>query len=105
MMTTGRPLDALDESDFSPHLGSPFRLHRPEGEPLELVLVEVRVHPYLPALPQRRRGFSLSFRCAEPRPVPQAIYRLEHDRMGSLELFLVPSGPREGGMGYEAVFN
>jgi len=104
-MTMGRPLEALEEADFTPHLGTSFRLHPPEGGPLELVLVEVRVHPYLPAQPGRRRGFSLTFRCAQPRPVPQAIYRLDHDQLGSLELFLVPVGPREGGMGYEAVFN
>jgi len=100
-----RPLDALQEADFAPHLGTPFRLHPPEGEPLELVLTEVRAHPHLPGPAGRRHGFSLTFRSALPRPLPQAIYRLDHDHLGSLELFLVPIGPRAGGMGYEAVFN
>ncbi len=34
----------------------------------------------------------------------QAIYALEHAEMGMLELFLVPLGPHEDGMRYEAVF-
>jgi Domain of unknown function (DUF6916) len=104
-MTPGPPLDALQEGDFAPHVGTPFRLQRPQGGALELVLVEVKAHPYLPAPPGRRPGFSLTFQCAEPRPMPQAIYRLEHDRLGTLEVFVVPLGPHQGGMRYEAVFN
>jgi len=34
----------------------------------------------------------------------QAIYALQHERLGSVELFLVPLGPKAGGMSYEAVF-
>jgi hypothetical protein len=37
--------------------------------------------------------------------LPQAIYQLEHDRMGTMDIFLVPIGPDGQGMGYEAVFN
>jgi hypothetical protein len=99
-----RPLDALQEGDFTALVGTPFRLGRPEG-PLELILTEVRAHPYLPPAPGRRPGFSLTFRCEDPQPVPQAIYRLEHGQMGTLDVFLVPIGPRGGGMSYEAVFN
>ncbi|HEX6737823.1 MAG TPA: hypothetical protein VF310_06120 [Vicinamibacteria bacterium] len=102
----GRPLDQLEQGDFTPHVGTTFRLQRPQGDPLELVLVEVNAHSYLPAQAGRRQGFSLTFRCAEPRPVPQAIYRLDHDQMGTLEVFVVPLGPHQGGgMRYEAVFN
>ena len=36
------------------------------------------------------------------RAAPQRT--LEHDAMGSFDLFLVPLGPRDGGMMYEAVF-
>ncbi|MBU1187513.1 MAG: hypothetical protein KKC01_00625 [Gammaproteobacteria bacterium] len=34
----------------------------------------------------------------------QAIYALQHERLGSVELFLVPLGPKSGGMSYEAIF-
>ena len=36
--------------------------------------------------------------------MPQRIYPLVHETLGSLELFIVPIGPREGGMVYEAIF-
>jgi hypothetical protein len=100
-----RPLDTLEEADFARHLRTVFRLHLPDGARRELLLMEVTGHPYLPPATGRRRGFSLVFRSEEAGHVPQAIYRLDHDQMGSLELFLVPIGPRDGGMCYEAVFN
>ena len=104
-MSPGRPLDTLEQADFARHLATGFRLRRPEGEVLELTLVEATLHPHLPHSPGRRRGFSLVFRSPSPVPLAQGVYGLDHDEMGSLELFLVPIGPREGGMCYEAVFN
>jgi hypothetical protein len=100
-----RPLHALEDGDFTSHLRTVFRLCLPGGERLPLVLVEVTPHPHLPTGPERRRGFSILLRSALPGHLPQATYRLEHDVMGDLELFLVPVGAREGGVVYEAVFN
>lgn len=104
-MSESRPLDALQEADFRPHLGSRFSLRLSGSETLDLVLVEVVEHAQLPGVAGRRRGFSTVFRSALPGHVPQATYRLEHELMGTLELFLVPIGPCDGGMCYEAVFN
>jgi hypothetical protein len=101
----GRPLDTLGQADFAHHLGTVFRLRRPDGGTLELTLLEASPHPHLPHAPGRRQGFSVVFRSAWPAHLPQGIYRLDHDLMGSLDLFLVPVGPREGAMFYEAVFN
>jgi hypothetical protein len=53
----------------------------------------------------RGRPFALLFRVEEGPTLPQKIYPLEHDRLGRLELFLVPVGPDEVGMRYEAVFS
>jgi len=36
--------------------------------------------------------------------LPQRIYPMEHAHLGVFELFLVPIGPDQHGMGYEAVF-
>ena len=36
--------------------------------------------------------------------LPQRIYPLEHAQLGVFELFLVPIGPDQHGMCYEAVF-
>jgi hypothetical protein len=104
-VSAGRPLDTLGQADFARHLGTGFRLRLPDGGTLELALLEASPHPHLPHAPDRRQGFSVVFRSTSPGHLPQGIYRLDHDVMGSLELFLVPIGPREGGMGYEAVFN
>lgn len=104
-MSAGRPLDALELADFARRLGTLFRLQPPAGQALELVLLEATPHRSLPPAPGRRAGFSLLFRSAGPGHLPQATYRLDHDDLGTLELFLVPIGPRDGGMCYEAVFN
>jgi hypothetical protein len=36
--------------------------------------------------------------------LPQTTYRVEHDALGSFDLFLVPLQPDRGGARYEAVF-
>lgn len=52
-----------------------------------------------------RESFSLVFRGPLQPVLPQRIYRLEHEGLGTLEIFLVPVGPDKDGMRYEAVFN
>jgi hypothetical protein len=104
-VSAGRPLDALERADFAAHLGTTFHLRGPDGATHELVLREASPHPHLPPAPGRRRGFSVVFRSASPAHLPQATYRLDHDALGALDVFLVPIGPLDGGMGYEAVFN
>jgi hypothetical protein len=49
--------------------------------------------------------FSLRFRGDRAMVFPQRIYRLTHDAIGELELFLVPIGRDDTGTFYEAVFN
>ena len=51
-----------------------------------------------------RRPFSLIYRGPLTPILPQRIYPVEHPELGTLELFLVPVGPEQGGMQYEAVF-
>jgi hypothetical protein len=36
--------------------------------------------------------------------LPQRIYRLVHEQMGTVDIFIVPLGPDERGMRYEAIF-
>jgi hypothetical protein len=36
--------------------------------------------------------------------LPQRIYRMEHEEIGVFDLFLVPIGPDEIGLRYEAIF-
>jgi hypothetical protein len=98
-------LETLTDGDFGVRVGESFRIRLASGELLGAILAEVTAHPYLPPLPDRRRGFSIVFESDRPGHLPQGIYPVEHDQMGTVELFLVPIGRRAGGMRYEAVFN
>jgi hypothetical protein len=101
-------LESLEADTFDPHRATVFRLQT-GGEPLPLELVEVQRARYAddPAAvgPNgRREPFSLVFRGPRSPYARQGTYRLEHDGLGSLSLFLVPIGPDAAGMRYEAVF-
>ena len=52
-----------------------------------------------------RKQFSLFFTGPLDRAVPQGVVRLEHGDLGELGLFLVPLGPQEELMRYEAAFS
>jgi hypothetical protein len=73
-----------------------FRLRLDDGATVPLELVEVAG-----AGPD---AFSLVFRGAPGFYVEQRVWRLEHDRLGTLELFLVPIRPDAEGSRFEAVF-
>lgn len=76
------------------------------SETLDLVLAEVRELGVRATPEGPLENYSLVFRCAvRDRFAPQATYRLEQARLGSLDVFLVPLGPDAQGMRYEAVFN
>jgi hypothetical protein len=63
----------------------------------EVELVEVTV---IPREPNGRAPFSLEFQGDPELTLPQGIYRVEHERLGALEIFLVPIAHGR----YEAVF-
>lgn len=93
-------LETLTAESFSLRMEERFALSIPEG-PIELTLTELE--EFGPAA-GGRNAFSIRF-IGPPRPVlPQAIYRLENEVTGPLDVFLVPLGPNSGGMRYEAVF-
>ncbi|HYX22551.1 MAG TPA: hypothetical protein VFC23_00225 [Thermoanaerobaculia bacterium] len=98
-------LQDLTPASFEAHLGSPLHIHYGGAAPLEAVLQAVRRHEPHPG--PRAEPFSVYLRSPRQGALPQAIYRVEHPALGTLELFLVPIGPdpKLGGMVYEAVFN
>lgn len=101
-------LQSLSADSFAEHLTTVFHLQT-GGEPLPLALVEVQRVSYAddPAAigpAGRREPFSLLFRGPRSPYAPQGTHRLEHDRLGTLDIFLVPLGPDGAGMRYEAVF-
>ncbi len=93
-------LAALGIADFSPHLNATFEMQGPAGVlPLKLVKVD-------PAGNSGRAGgaFSLIFVAPKGPWLPQAIYPVPHPLLGTIEMFLVPVGPMQGGNAYQAVF-
>ena len=101
-------LETFTVETFAPQLGARFRI-RPDGlEPLEVVLIEVTElgggAGGTAAGPGRRTTFSIVFRGPRTPLLPQRIYRMEHEALGTFEIFLVPIGPDQEGMRYEAVF-
>lgn len=97
-------LDKLAVTDFSPYLNQTFRIRLDGVDPIDLELVSVKEEGSAPR-PDARNPFSLHFLGpVNPRYLLQHTYVLEHVEMGMLDLFLVPLGPQEGRMRYEAIF-
>lgn len=93
---------------FAGRVGERFELTSPgPGGSAYVELVEVTESVELGGAGpggQQRRQFSLVFRGGPTAPLPQATYRLRHDDLGHLDLFLVPVGPDDVAMRYEAAF-
>jgi hypothetical protein len=101
-------LETLSKAAFTDCLGHRFRLDYGAASPLEVELIEAAGFPERLAhdgQPARRQAFSLIFRGPKAVVLPQRIYRLENDDLGTLEIFLVPIGPDSIGMRYQAIFN
>jgi hypothetical protein len=100
-------LDKLTSGDFSPHLNEIFHIAAEGIEPFEAVLIsvdELGSRPTVDTETERRRPFSIVMRGPKHVEHPQGIYRIEHEQMGSFDIFLVPIGPDAEGMQFEAVF-
>ena len=110
-MANTHSLDSLRAEHFREARNTRFRvIHTApeEGTPAssEIELIDVTESPASDTMGTFRRPFSVLFHGPLDPVLPQAIYRLEQERFGALELFLVPVGPDEAAtaMRYEAVF-
>jgi hypothetical protein len=73
------------------------------GDGFDLELIEAELCKAQDSVSDRK-PFALVFR-GPPEPcLEQQIFTLDHDKMGTLQIFLVPIGPDEKGMRYEAIF-
>jgi hypothetical protein len=95
-----KDLSALTPEDFEPHSGDDFEIIGPKGT-LPLKLLEVR---RLGTAHRDGGAFSLTFQSAPGPHLPQAIYPVAHPMLGTLEIFIVPLGPKNGGNQYEVIF-
>ena len=77
-----------------------------DGVPaIPLTLAEAERLPAKLAMPGVRPPFSLVFLAKDPRVLPQRIYRLDHNDIGLMEIFLVPIGKKDDTVSYQAIFN
>ena len=99
-----KTLDRLQSSDFTPYLNQTFCIRLEGLEPIALELVGV-TETGSRSGPEARQPFSLGFLGpVSPQYLLQHMYQLEHEELGTLDLFLVPLGPEGGRMRYEAIF-
>lgn len=92
-------LDKISRDEFEACLHETFTIVHAGGK----LTVELhKVVQLTGAAPDaKREPFSIHFKTPNPVQVPQGIYRVEHDRLGDMDLFLVQTEPLE----VEAVFN
>jgi hypothetical protein len=101
-------LETLDITTFAGRVGEMFSIALDETANITTRLITVTAATGGSARPARGGGrtpFSLVFRSPPGAALPQRIYRVRHEELGVLDLFLVPIGPDAEGMCYEAVFS
>ena len=116
-MRSSPDLATLRIDDFARHLNTGFEIHLPDGRLVAVTLVEAVANGIAPpaaGLKGREGqdlkardggGFTLQFVTPDNSLPRQGIYQLKHPTLGTLEVFLVPSGPVvPQGYGYHAVF-
>lgn len=89
---------------FEPLVDAPFHIAVAE-ERFSLRLSEAKLLRNFSPDPDFRAPFALLFTCADQRILPQAIYDVDNDELGTQPIFLVPVGQDGEGVRYEAVFN
>jgi hypothetical protein len=97
-------LENFTVETFSEHLGSTFRIHLEASEQYDVELISATALGGSTGEEMPRQPFSIVFRGPGDVLLPQSIYHMEHDQIGSFELFIVPIGPDEKGLRYEAIF-
>jgi hypothetical protein len=99
-------LETFTAATFTPFVDTEFaaRIGEEAGLTLRLLEASEADGEGAAATAGRRKPFALLFG-GPLRPIlPQRTYTLDHERLVSFELFIVPIGPEGGVMRYEAVF-
>jgi len=93
-------LSELRSRSFTDHLHTSFSVED-AGAPVALRLIQVNE----PATPPNIEFFSLFFAGPAAPRLPQRIYRIQHEKMGSFDLFLTAVAGDASSITYEAVFH
>jgi hypothetical protein len=94
-------LSELHSKSFSEHLNTTFKVDAGGPAPVALRLAEVNE----PSTPPNIELFSLIFHGPATPPLPQRTYAVEHEKIGTLNLFLTAVAADQEGTSYEAVFH
>lgn len=97
-------LRSVTHETFAACVNERFHLAVRAGNALELQLVSVETRGSAGSPGHVRQAFALLFRGPKANVLVQGIHALNHEELGAMELFLVPVGPDDEGMLYEAVF-
>ena len=89
---------------FQPEVGSTFSIGFSDAR-FDLELREASALKYHNPKLHTRHPFALTFVCPDQRVLQQGCYAIDHERLGLLEIFMVPIAADEDGVQYEAVFN
>lgn len=98
-------LEDFSLATFAGHIGDEFQLEMTGAEAVSLSLT--RAQPLGSETGNHAGGrapFSLEFSGPATPILPQATYHFGHATIGEFEMFIVPLGPADGGMRYEAIF-
>jgi hypothetical protein len=91
--------------DFADKVGEEFAISVEGASDIAVTLREAGQLDPAMAPAGVRPPFSLMFIAADPRVLAQRLYRMTHQRLGELSIFLVPVAKNEAGVSYQAVFN
>ena len=101
-------LEQLTQATFEAQLNKTFMLDL-DGQgslPLTLTIVKALGTIQYPSNAPRREAFSLTFQAPHLPALPQRIYQLHNEEIGTLDMiFLVPVAQDKTGRYYEAIFN
>jgi hypothetical protein len=102
-------LEQFTLDTFTSQVGTPFRVQVAGADPFRFTLesaTEIPVSGWRPDdTAEHRTPFSLMFLGPAGFILQQAIYRFEHESLGTFELFIVPLSRAADGVRYEAVFS
>ena len=90
--------------DFNGCLNQPFTLQLDESTHLRLILISVDKNPGSATVGEYD-AFSVVFRGDNTQMLEQQTYNISNDTLGDMALFIVPIGPDDKGLRYEAVFS
>lgn len=94
-------IEQLKKESFDAHMNDKFEIHTESAGVVEVELVEGTEENN-----ENVECFSLIFKGPKDKEFEQGIHKIKHQKIGELNLFLVPIvSKKQDGIYYQAVFN